>query len=146
MAQPANQFTPRQLMRAVPFSTPRSFVGSLPAANGTGFGFDVGLALSDRNTIGYTTPQVGFATVATGFILDVSVFASQASTLDVLFTTSFGGVARSVMTGGTPVVIAASTLTFVAGLRVIGLFCTVNFVNTAGVASDVELFAAVRSG
>jgi hypothetical protein len=146
MTQPASQFVPRALIRSVPFSTPRVFEGVVVAAGGQGFGFDIGLALSDRNQLGYSTPQAGFTTIATGFLLDVSVFSDQTSTLDVLFTATTTSVARSVMTGGVPLAIAASTLTLVAGLRICGTFVTVNFVNTAGVGANVVLWAAVRSG
>ena len=145
MAQPATQFTPRETVRSVPFSTPRSFVGVVAAAGGQGFGFDVALALSDRNQVGYSTPQIGFTTIASGIFLDVSLFADQAATLDVLFQLSPSTTARSVMPGGTPVVVAASTLTLVAGLRVVGTLVTVNYVNTAGVGANVELFGAMRS-
>jgi hypothetical protein len=145
MAQPANQFQPRQLVRSVPFSTPRFYVGALAAAPaGMGFGFDVALALSDRNQIGYDTPQLGFQTIATGIFLDASVFSDQAGTLDVTFTASTTSQARSVMPAGTPVVVPANTLTLIAGLRVIGCFVTLNYVNTGG-AANIELYGAIRS-
>lgn len=146
MTQPATQFVPRQLFRSVPFSTPRIFEGLLAAAGGQGFGFDVGLALSDRNQLGYSTPQLGASTIATGFLLDLSLFSDQASTLDVKFQASPTATARSVMPGGVPVVVVASTLTLVAGLRICGTFCGVSMVNTAGVGANVVFWAAVRSG
>lgn len=145
MAQPASQFQPRELVRSVPFSTSRGEASLIAAGGGTGFGFDVGLALTDRNQIGYSTPVLGFPTIATGFFLDVSLFSDQACTLDVLFRATFGGTDRSVIPGGAPLVVAANTLTLVAGLRVVGLFVTVNYVNTSGVLALCELFATIRS-
>jgi hypothetical protein len=149
MTQPAGQFTPRQLVRSVPFSTPFCYVGGLGAGATDTTIFDVAIAVSDRNATGYLAPLGG---AATGFFLDASVFSDQAGTLDVLFMVTKSslaapatGTARSVMPGGTPIVVAASTLTLVAGLRVIGSVVTVNYKNTAGVVANVEVAAIVRS-
>jgi hypothetical protein len=42
-------------------------------------------------------------------------------------------------------VVAASTLTLVAGLRVVGRYVSINVVNTAGVAANMEVSAILRS-
>jgi hypothetical protein len=154
MTQPASSFLPRQLVRAVPFSSPDAIIDTLGAGLNTTIDFDVATALSDRNAIGGTNP-LPLARMGTGFFLDVSVFMTQAGTLDVLFvvtghtnlaTVPANGTARSVMPGGTPVVVAANTLTLVAGLRVIATRVSIVLVNTAGVSANIEFFAAVRSG
>lgn len=157
MTQPAAPFTPRQLVRAVPFSSPVGQVAVVGAGASVVATFDCGAAISNRNDLGYT--GVG-GLVASGFFLDASLFSDQASSLDVQFqitqsTSTSGsltppitptlGTARSVMTGGVPLVVAASTLTLVAGLRVVGVLCIVIFKNTAGVAANMETWAAIRS-
>jgi hypothetical protein len=145
MTQPATNFTPRMLVRSVPFSTPAAGITTpLGAGLGISVPFDVALAISDRNRIGYSTPQAGFG-IGTGFFLDASMFMNQASTIDVLVTATLGGTPLSVMAGGVPLAVAASTLTLVAGLRVIGSFVTVAFVNTSGVNATLEYFVAIRS-
>lgn len=144
MAQPAAQFQPRELVRSVPFSTPKIYVGTLAAGATLNATIDVAVALSDRNLLGYSAPNGPL--LGTGFFLDGSFFSDQASTLDVrLLASPTAGSSRSVMAGGTPLVVPASTLSLVAGLRCAGTFVSVDFKNTAGVQANIEFFAAVRS-
>ncbi len=144
MAQPAAQFQPRELVRAVPFSTPVIYVGTLAAGATFNATIDVAVALSDRNLVGYSAPAGPL--LGTGFFLDASVFSDQAGTLDVRFLASpTAGSSRSVMASATPLVVPASTLSLVAGLRCVGTFVSVDYKNTAGVSANVEVFVAVRS-
>lgn len=141
MAQPAAPFQPRELIRAAPFCSPQISSQALGAAQLLTHGWEVFSALCDRNALDGPAPAFN---AVSGVFFDLFLFADQAGTLDVLFSAG-NTVPRSIMSGATPMVVAASTLTLVAGLRVVGRYVIVRYVNTAGVSSNVEMSSMLRS-
>lgn len=147
----ANAFQSRDLVRAVPFSTPQVFVGSLNANASKTFIFDVFVALADRSQINTQAANLVGTPTCSGHILDAFVFSDQAGSLDCLVQVldppgvAIATTPHSIMPGGTPIVIAASTPGVIAGLRVPAQQVQVTYLNTAVVPANVEFTVVVRS-
>ncbi len=148
MAQPAAPFLSRTLVRSIPFTTQKTFNQSVAAAGNLNAAFDVGTRVTERNQfLSPATLPVGMITnptpvAAIGAILDVTLFASQAGTIQVFFAVDYTCTYRAV---SAPIAVAASTFTNISGLRITARFVGIEYVNTAVVASTTELGCFVRS-
>lgn len=148
MAQPPSRpLMPREVVRAVPFVTPRTFLGPLGApGSSVSAEFDTLAGFADSNSFntvlaypGTDTPK----THAVGPWLDAAVFADGLTLLRVEYSIDRGCSYRQV---APDTAIAASTFTNISGLRITGRFVRVTLINNAASgAVNVEFGIYVRS-
>lgn len=149
MAQPPTlPVMARELSRSVPFVTPRTFLGTLPAAgNSVSAEFDTLIGFADVNLFnnvlafpGTNTPKLG----AVGPWLDAALFADQATLIRVEYAVDRGCQYHQVAPD-TPV--PASTFENISGLRITGRFVKITLINNSSPSAlaNVEFGVYVRS-
>ena len=148
MAQPPTQPTQsRQLVRSVPFITPRTFLGALAApGSSVSAEFDTIGGFADPNLFnnvlaypGTNVPKIH----AVGPFLDAAVFADGITLLRVEYSVDRGCAYHAVAPDTT---VPANTFINISGLRITGRFVKVSLINgaNAGVV-NVEFGVYVRS-
>lgn len=148
MAQPpARPVMARELSRAVPFVTPRTFLGALAApGNSVSAEFDTLEGFADPNLFnnvlaypGVNTPKLH----AVGPNLDAAVFGDGLTLLRVEYSVDRGCAYRI---AAPDTAIPANTFTNISGLRITGRFVRVTlFNNAAAGAVNVEFGIYIRS-
>ncbi len=144
MTQPANPYLSRQLVRAIPSCTQKTFRTAAAGAGATVIAeFDLGLAGTEPNQVlagafpGGAQPQS-----AIGPFLDAVCFDTGAGGASILveYAVDQSCSYRIFNTTAVP----ANTLTNIAGLRVTARFVRVTFTNVTA-ASTIEAGAWIRS-
>lgn len=144
MTQPARPFLSRQLVRAIPSCTQKTFQSSAAGAGATFVAeFDVSLAVEDPNQLlGGAFPGGAQPQSAIGPFLDAVCFDTGAGGATILIEYAVDQ-ACSYRTFNTTVV-AQNTLTNIAGLRVTARFVRITFTNITA-AATIEAGAWIRS-
>jgi hypothetical protein len=144
MAQPASLYLSRQLVRVMPFAAQKTFVNNAAGAGSTFVAeFDVALEVTDGNQLlGGAFPGGARPQSAIGPLLDAVCFDTGAggATILIEYAVDQGATYRTFNT----TVVAQSTLTNVAGLRVTARFARITFTNVTA-ASTIECGAWIRS-
>ncbi len=147
MAQPPTRgLMSRALSRAVPFVTPRTFLGILGFPGTVSAEFDTLEGFADpnqfNNVLAYPGTNVP-KTHAVGPYLDALLFADQACLIRVEYSVDRGCAYRQPTAD---VAVPANTPENISALRVTGRFVRVSLINNSGGANaNVEFGVYVRS-
>lgn len=144
MTQPANPYLSRQLVRAIPSCTQKTFRNAAAGVGQTFIAeFDVALAVSDPNQfLGGAFPGGAQPQSAIGPFLDAVCFDTGALGASILieYAVDQSCTYRTFNTSAVP----QNTLTNIAGLRVTARFVRVTFTNGSGGAT-IEAGVWIRS-
>lgn len=147
MSQPPTQpLMPREVVRAHPWVSCRTFLGTLGTPGGTVTAeFDTLFGYADSNQFNNVLAYPGTDAPkqhAVGPYLDAAVFADQTTEIEVSYSVDRGCQYHVV---ATPSAIAANTFGNISGLRITGRFVRVRLRNTSVAVANVEFGVYVRS-
>lgn len=149
MAQPPSRpVMAREISRSVPFITPRTFLGTLPATgNSVRAEFDCLIGFADPNLFNNVLafPGDGLPKLAAvGPYLDAALFADQPTLIRVEYAVDRGCAYHQV---APDTAVAANTFENISGLRITGRFVRVTLINNTSptALANVEFGVYVRS-